>query len=181
MQQTNVQSMNQSRQQGAALIVSLMLLVVLAIIGITGMSNTSMEERMSQNFEHSNIVFQAAESGISKVVLLSNAGNLNPTDFPFYDENTDPMITAKNAGLNDTSTVKTYNMDPNGELGGASLSTSVTVSYIGPVTCQDMSLGVGGFTCDGFNLTSTATLDATNTRQIHVQGVGRPEASGGSS
>ena len=62
MQQINLRSMNQCRQQGAALIVSLMMLLVLAIIGISGLSNTNLEERMAQNFEHSNVVFQAAES-----------------------------------------------------------------------------------------------------------------------
>ena len=181
MQQINLRSMNQCRQQGAALIVSLMMLLVLAIIGISGLSNTSLEERMAQNFEHSNVVFQAAESGIAKVLLISNRGNGIAADFPFYSQASDPLIIAYAAGAGDTSTVEAYDMDPGHTLGGASLSASVTVSYTHPVTCTDLSLGAGGFTCDGFELKSTANLDATNAHQVHVQGLARPEANGGAS
>ncbi len=51
-------------QQGAALIVSLMILIVMTLIGITGMSTSSMEEKMAGNVRDRNLAFQAAEAAL---------------------------------------------------------------------------------------------------------------------
>lgn len=54
-----------SRQQrGAALVVSLILLLVLTLIGVTGMRGASMEEKMAGNMRDRNVAFQAAESAL---------------------------------------------------------------------------------------------------------------------
>lgn len=50
------------RQQGAALVVSLIFLFVMTIIGIMGMQVTSLEEKMAGNMRDRNLAFQAAES-----------------------------------------------------------------------------------------------------------------------
>ena len=52
------------RQQGAVLMVSLILLLVLTIIGVAAMQNTSLEEKMSGNVRDRNLAFQNAESAI---------------------------------------------------------------------------------------------------------------------
>ena len=60
----NGTSFNPDRQQGAALVVGLILLMVLTILAVSGVFTSTMELRMvrnSQNQEHS---FQAAEVGI---------------------------------------------------------------------------------------------------------------------
>lgn len=49
-------------QKGAALAVSLMILLVLTIIGISGMRSTSLEEKMAGNLRDREIAFEAAES-----------------------------------------------------------------------------------------------------------------------
>lgn len=170
----SIQQFSFRQQQGVALIVSLMLLVVLAIIGISGLSNTSLEERMSQNFQHSTIAFEAAESAIGKVIFAGDAGNGVASEYPFYDQANDPLYAAAVAGIGDTSTVKTYNMDPYGHLGGATLSVNAMVVYKAQGNCRGMSMGPGGNHCDHFDITSTATIDATGARQVHVQGIARP-------
>jgi len=50
-----------SLQRGAALIVSMLILLVLTLLGITAMVITSLEERMSGNLRDKNLAFQAAE------------------------------------------------------------------------------------------------------------------------
>ena len=67
-----MQRINKQQQQGAALIISLMMLLVLAIIGVSGLANTNLEERMSQNFQHSTIAFEAAESAIAKIIFAGS-------------------------------------------------------------------------------------------------------------
>ena len=52
-------------QQGVVLIVGLILLLLLTLIGITGMQMTSLEEKMAGNMRDRNLAFQAAESALA--------------------------------------------------------------------------------------------------------------------
>jgi type IV pilus assembly protein PilX len=52
-------------QQGVVLIVSLILLLLMTLIGTTGMQMTSMEEKMAGNMRDRNLAFQAAESALA--------------------------------------------------------------------------------------------------------------------
>jgi type IV pilus assembly protein PilX len=52
------------RQHGAVLIVALLFLVILTLLGLTAMSGTTMEERMSGNSRDMNIALQAAEAAL---------------------------------------------------------------------------------------------------------------------
>jgi type IV pilus assembly protein PilX len=51
-------------QRGAALVTSLLLLLVLTIIGVTAMQMTRMQERMSGNARDLNLAFQGAEAAV---------------------------------------------------------------------------------------------------------------------
>ena len=51
-------------QRGVVLVVSLMLLLVMTVIGVTAMQTTSLQERMAGNARDHNLAFQAAESGV---------------------------------------------------------------------------------------------------------------------
>jgi type IV pilus assembly protein PilX len=52
------------RQDGAALITSLMLLLVLTLLGLAGMQSSLLEERMAGNMGNRNMAFQAAEAAL---------------------------------------------------------------------------------------------------------------------
>jgi type IV pilus assembly protein PilX len=52
------------KQQGAALAVSLIMLLVLTLLGIAGMQSTIMEEKMAGNMRDKALAFQSAESGL---------------------------------------------------------------------------------------------------------------------
>ena len=52
------------RESGAALIVALLFLVILAMLGVSSMSSTTLEERMSGNARDQNVAMQAAEAAL---------------------------------------------------------------------------------------------------------------------
>lgn len=56
---------NLPRQEGAVLIVSLILLVVLTMLGISGIEATKLETRMAANVHDYNQAFQRAEAGLA--------------------------------------------------------------------------------------------------------------------
>lgn len=65
------------QQQGAALIVSLIVLLVLTLIGVAGMNTSVMQERMAVNSQNSNRAFQAAESTVSALTNKLYANDLS--------------------------------------------------------------------------------------------------------
>jgi type IV pilus assembly protein PilX len=166
------------KQTGSALIVSLMILLVMTIIGISTISGTNLEERMSQNFQFSTIAFQAAESAINKVIDAGNPGGAGASKNPFYDAANDPLVASINTGIGNTSTVVTHNMDPDGHLANTTLNTSSTVVYDGGKICPGMSMG--DMTCHYFEIQTNATIAASSTSTNHVQGIYRPAPNAGS-
>lgn len=54
----------QSGEQGAALVVGLFILLILTLIGVSGMQTTVQEEKMAGNARDYNLAFQAAEAGL---------------------------------------------------------------------------------------------------------------------
>lgn len=65
------------KQQGAALIVSLVVLLVLTLIGVAGMNTSVMQERMAVNSQNANRAFQAAESTVSALTNQLYANDLS--------------------------------------------------------------------------------------------------------
>jgi type IV pilus assembly protein PilX len=59
--------LNTTQQRGAILVVSMMLLLMLTIIGVTAMNVVTIEERMAGNLRDANIAFQGAEAALRDV------------------------------------------------------------------------------------------------------------------
>lgn len=53
-----------ARERGAVLIVSLILLLVMTLLGVSSMSSTTLQERMAGNLRDGNLALQAAESAL---------------------------------------------------------------------------------------------------------------------
>jgi len=158
------------KQTGAALIVSLIILSVLTVIGVSALSRTKLEGMMSHNYKYSMKVFQATESAIEKVIISGDVGGAGVNDNPFYSADADPLITAMNAGLDDVSTVVTNtNIDQSNT---APINTTSTVSYKGTSVCPETSYDE--LVCYVFDITATASIDLTSTKDTHVQTVARP-------
>ncbi|MDZ4263377.1 MAG: PilX N-terminal domain-containing pilus assembly protein [Pseudomonadota bacterium] len=158
-------------QQGVVLIVSLLILLVMTMIGISALSNTSMEERMSNNFQQSMIAFQASESAIAQTIMKGD--EVSPSYSKVRDTNgisADPLLSALDAGLNTTTTTLTYNGDPGSHLRGATLSTVTTVSYQGENVCAS-GTSIGTTTCLRYELRSDTKIAASTTGPRHIQGI----------
>jgi len=52
------------RQTGSVLFISLMLLLMLTILGVTAMNNVTLEERMAGNLRDTDLAFQAGEAAL---------------------------------------------------------------------------------------------------------------------
>lgn len=71
------------RQQGSALIVGLVLLLVITLIAVTGMRNTILQERMTGNMLDRNLAFQAAEAALRHGQMnLDPGAAAEPVDAP---------------------------------------------------------------------------------------------------
>jgi len=156
------------------LIVSLVILLVLTIIGVSSIGSTNLEERMAQNFQTSAITFQAAESGINSIINASNrfdtAGNKNP----FYNENDDPALATINAGLNAVSDVTNLGLTNNptlvtdNHLNNVNTNVTATMEYTGYGSCPGMS--ADGFICYFIEINTNASIDNVGSNTTHIQG-----------
>ncbi len=59
---------NSKKQDGAALVIGLILLVVITVLAISGMSTATTELAMARNDQYSENAFQAAEQGLAIVL-----------------------------------------------------------------------------------------------------------------
>lgn len=91
----------QHRQQGAVLVVSLIMLLVVTLIAVSGMQGTVMEEKMAGNTRDRNLAFQTTESALREAEIyiesLASLGGFTGSgglyglldDEPYYaDEDT---------------------------------------------------------------------------------------------
>lgn len=63
-------SANKSSQSGAVLVVSLVMLLILTLIGISGMSSVTLEEKMVSNMQNANKSFQGAEAALNECEMF---------------------------------------------------------------------------------------------------------------
>jgi len=70
------------KQDGAALIVGLVMLMVLTLLAISSMTSSTTEVAMAQNAQYTQNAFQAAETGIDLAIANSNWSTLAATAVP---------------------------------------------------------------------------------------------------
>ncbi len=63
------------KQAGAALFISLILLLALTIIGLSAANRSTLQERMAANVHLRNVAFNAAESAIGGFMVEASTGN----------------------------------------------------------------------------------------------------------
>lgn len=81
-------------QKGAVLIVSLVLLIIMTLLGLSGMNNTIIEERMAGNMRNHTLAFQAAESA-----LRAGEEFIDGWDLPFPIGDATGSTTGGNQGV----------------------------------------------------------------------------------
>lgn len=109
-------------QQGVALIMSLVMLLILTILGVSSVQTTSMEERMSRNQRDNNMAFQAAESAIREAESYMGT---NSSLLPFQNSNSAGRYDVPDNGAVDLSTFD-WATASNNSRGFATIETSIT-------------------------------------------------------
>lgn len=96
-----------SQQRGAVLIISLMLLIILTMLGISALDSTKLETKMAANTAELNRALQIAEIGlkipitysVDKIVDIATRGDSNPMPAEYYRfDSSNKLIPASGAG-----------------------------------------------------------------------------------
>ena len=92
------QPIGRRRQQGVALFIALVVLLIITILGISGLQTTTLEERMAASARDRDIAFQAAEAALAQAEIFVNGigvTGLAPFDLNtagLYRPQTDPAV-----------------------------------------------------------------------------------------
>lgn len=169
-------------QRGSILIVSLMILVVLTMIGVSSMSTSSLQERMAGNFRDRQIAFQAAEmtlayaedfarNNINSASIFNNTNGYyaqysGPTNLSAFDAtwwtNTGSQVLP--TSIDQVRTQPRFVIEYRGNV-GESEGTSVNLSGYGE--------SAGGGLIANFRITARATGLSDNTQIILQSNYGK--------
>lgn len=149
--------MNTAKQQGAALIVSLMLLLMLTLIAITAANQSTLQLRISSNSQEQNTAFQAAESGLIKwtETYFQSPNYTAPvaTFAPTVDLTSGPATPVSSTGTRETFTI---------------------LAVANPKTCSGQGMRPGSIELYCFEIQSTGkTCDSSgncSATAVHRQG-----------
>ena len=104
-----LQHIRSVKQKGSVLILSLIILVILTILGVSSMNSSSLQEKMSGNFRDREVAFQAAEMAlayaenyVNSTVNSANLGNANG----LYEQGNGP--TSRNAFTGNGGTISDW-------------------------------------------------------------------------
>jgi len=154
---------SRKKQEGVALAISLVLLVAVTILGITTLSGTRLNEKITSNAQNKSIAFEVAESGISSVwskTYLMTA----ITDASVAANDPTPLLSPKT----DTGVDTDFNQGTTVALDG-----SLTVQYCGegiPVgTSLNSDKSNPGSVYLLIDINSVATINNASTQADHLQ------------
>lgn len=169
-----------SRQSGVALIMSLVMLLILTILGLSSVESTSMQQRMSLNARDNDLAFQAAESAIREAEAYLS---VNTSLLPFQNSNTAGRYDAPANGNVDLSTFD-WTTAGNDSRGYATVSTNISgvatqpeyiIEWVKTVISQEDTLNlsnIGQSTGSGrtqiFRVTAYGT-GGTDTAHVMIQ------------
>lgn len=124
------------RERGSALIISLILLLILSLLAVSGMQSSTLQERMASSQRDSFMAMEVAELGLVEAQGVLN-GLTNIDDFGvtpgFYNQSTAPAIT-NNAALWDptSSPIQSIQSTAFEIMPGVNLNARYFIEYQGP-------------------------------------------------
>jgi len=161
----------QTKQTGATLIVSLLILLVMTLLGVTAMQTNILEEKMSGNSQDVSLSLQAAEAAMREAedyveTIVSPAAAFDGSTEWLYPDDTNVDVkadatwaTARTYQTGDIANVTTrpkYIIELHGEIGSA--STDVNISGYGESS--------GTANISGFRVTARGTGGSNETVTI---------------
>lgn len=137
------------KQQGAVLLISLIVLVVMTVLGISLVSNSTIEERISANHMNEQLTLHASESATEIMV-----------------DDTDTLAAALVSPTPITVSV---------DVGNSAIVASAELSYNGAANPSGWSMGVnqGTFMAHTIKTVGTATKANANATTTTAQGISR--------
>lgn len=149
-------------QNGAALVVGLMLLLLATFLATAAMNNSTLQIRMASNSQSSNQAFQAAESAIDSKVTEISAGDTSLLS----------LSLAQMGLTNPNWPTFTY------DVGDSHVSTNAEVRGINETVCQQASSisadeGTTGIPAYIFEIRSTSQISGSDARVRVIQGLER--------
>ena len=150
------------RQTGVVLVMSLVMLAVLTLIGVTSMSSSTLEMKVAGNMQQHNVAFQAAQS---RLAFASADDDSNPIDFLLaIDVLADPS----------TWPVQTCNAS-DGCIDGADWVAAADISYLDCGKGFGSSLEAGkGFSYRVFEIVATGETATGSSRSVQATALRYP-------
>ncbi|ASJ76556.1 pilus assembly PilX family protein [Granulosicoccus antarcticus] len=155
------------RQQGVALVISLVLLVTMTILGVATLSGTRLNEKRTANAQQKSIAFEVAESGISSV--WSKAYLTGAVTSDAADKGDDPAAIFSDDA--DTGLIGDFDQLSDGK--GVNIEGTVSVQYCGETTNVGSDLSADESDVQLIfmliDVNSVARVANSSTRADHVQ------------
>ncbi len=140
-----------SRQQGAVLIVALVLLTVLTFIAVTALNTSGMEEKMAGNTQESHRSFQTAETGLANTFA-------DPSLFVLTEDSTLAGCAANAGSKLDLADVGDYSAD----------GTVCTTFLMWTPPPRGSGYSASSFSAAHFEMNSTGTTDSQATTVLNA-------------
>ena len=167
----------QHKQLGSVLILSLIILLVLTMIGVSSMSSSSLQEKMAGNFRDREIAFQAAEAALAYGEKWAK-DNIN-TEGAFSDTN-GLYSTNNGPNSNNAYNIATWWTGTDSKVyGGTAIAdvraqprftieyqTEVGVEEGTSIVVENHGESQGGGTITSFKVTARGTGQSDNTQVI---------------
>jgi len=159
------------KQSGSVLIISLIIMVVLTILGVSGMKSAVLEEKMAGNLRDSQLAFQAAEATLREAEQFIDNNIVSTTNF---DTNGSDGLYAKSPG----KLWDQINWDSNDSLEFANFSSNsaintspryiiqhvaTQINNIDELNMDNYGQGTGAGRVEMFLITARATGNSGNT------------------
>ena len=81
------------KQSGSALVISMIILIMLMLLGVTAVTTSNTQFQMAGNLQFQNVSLNNAEAAISNAeIWLSNGTNFDNTGFTTYDQLNTPQL-----------------------------------------------------------------------------------------
>jgi len=145
---------NRQQQQGAALIIGLLILLVMTVIGVSALNTTTMDSRIASNVQNANVAFQIADS----------SGNETRTGV-----RADEIIKDCAIAKDQLATPTTHDVSHN-NLNNSQFESDSAVKYTGQTTPPE-GFSLDEFAGYGFDVDSTGQVAGTNTAVTIKQGL----------
>lgn len=167
-------------QRGSALVVSLIVLLILTIIGITSVGTSTLEEKMAGNSRDQNLAFQSAEVALrdAEQFLTGIASTAGFTGNGLYATGTAPDVLASTTWTtNGTASIAVSNAN---SVATATTQPRYIIEYIGastPTSNKELNGGYGDSSGQGtvsyFRITARGTGGTDNSAVLIQEEYGK--------